>query len=78
MDTKQLANVLAATLAETDAEVPEGHLYAAVMGHTGLDQFQTCVDVLAKLGLIERKSGPCVKSTPKLRALVSAYKQEAR
>lgn len=74
---KTLANVIASTLAEVPADpigTPEGHIYAAVMGRFSLEEFQTALDVLAKVGLIERKAGPTIHATAKCRQVFAALK----
>lgn len=71
MKIKQLANAIAATLGTTDQEAPEGHVYAAVMGQFSLDEFQAAVAVLVSVGLLERRAGPCLVSTLKLRAIMA-------
>lgn len=48
--------VLAVEKAIRDAgEIPSGHLYAALMGHMTLDQYNTIISVLKKAGKIEEK-----------------------
>lgn len=48
--------VLAVEEAIRDAgEIPSGHLYAALMGHMTLDQYNTIISVLKKAGKIEEK-----------------------
>ncbi len=76
MDTKQLFNVLASTIGEIDdgMGIPEGHLYAGCMAHCDLSQFQTVIALMADLKLIERRAGPCVIRTEKLRAALAAAK----
>ena len=72
MDAKQLGNILASTLGDLPAgeEVPEGHLYAACMGHADLDTFQAAVGLLVAAGLVVRRPGPCLMATDRLREVL--------
>lgn len=36
--------------------VPAGHLYARMMGHMSLEQFNTCIDRLVSSGLVKRET----------------------
>lgn len=74
MNTRILANIIAETIGEVEAEIPEGILYAGVMAHCHLDQFQAIISTLHQVGLIERRAGPTVIATPKLRAIVAKAK----
>lgn len=58
---KSIQAMLMATIAIGDAihklgQIPEGHLYAQVMGKLTLDQFNMATETLIKQKLIQRKN----------------------
>jgi hypothetical protein len=64
---KQVLQYVAAiyeTIKETPDGAPGGILYAALMGHMSLAQFEGIMSVLIKAGLV-RKSGHCYFATAK-------------
>lgn len=73
INARALANLIAATLGETDQPIPEGHVYAAVMGRTDPDTFERAIAALIAVGLIERRAGPVLVSTEKCRAIVAKH-----
>lgn len=68
---KLLTNLILATAAEMPADdaigIPEGHIYAAVMGKFSIDEFTAAVDLGVKVGCLTRHPGPTIKGTEKLR-----------
>jgi len=78
MDVRNIANVIASTLAEDfpGEDIPEGHLYVPFMAY-GLDPFQAAVGVLVGAGLLERRPGPCLRTTKRLLDVVAGLKAKA-
>ena len=69
-DIRQLGNVLASALAESDEPTPEGMLYAALMCNgCDIHSFQAAVSLLLAAGLVERLPGPQLRATTKLREM---------
>jgi hypothetical protein len=81
---KLLTNLILAAVAEGETAagnhvsyglgIPEGHLYAAVMGRFSLDEFQAAVNLGVQVGCLTRHPGPVIKGTDKLRAAFASAK----
>jgi hypothetical protein len=41
--------------------IPDGHLYAQVMGHLSLEQYNGLINILIRAGLVERTPGHVLK-----------------
>jgi hypothetical protein len=65
LDLRKLANLLAETICETEGEIPEGVLYAGLMGVCSLDEFRMALGVITDVGLVERNPNFTVKRTEK-------------
>lgn len=55
----QMNNMISEILGEAIQElkrVPSGHLYARVMGHINIDQYNEAISILKDRGLVQEKS----------------------
>lgn len=64
---RTLCSLILVAVGESVDPVPEGHIYAVLMGHYSLDEFQTAVSVGVDVGCLTREPGPCLGATEKLR-----------
>jgi len=69
MNAQQLQTIAIAEAIQTLREVPAGHLYAHVMQHMSLDEFERVIAVLVRAGVVKRANhlltwtGPAVKES---------------
>ena len=52
---RRIADAVTAVVAETPHGAPSGHLYAVLMQHLTLDQFQSLMSVLVEAGRITKR-----------------------
>ena len=75
---KRWANAVAVALAETSDDVPEGHLYAALMtGGADIHDWGTIRSLLLRVGFVEALPGPCLRATTRLRDALRSAKGAA-
>ena len=60
----ELIKILADTIKESK-EIPNGHLYAAVMGSVSLDVYQSCIGILKRAGLVKETYNMLIWIEPK-------------
>jgi hypothetical protein len=59
---RRIADAVIAVIHETPDGAPGGHLYAALMQHMTIDQFETLMNVLVEAGRITKRGNcyyPC-------------------
>jgi hypothetical protein len=60
----ELIKILADTIKEAK-QIPNGHLYAAVMGVVNLDVYQSCIGILKRSGLVNETYNMLIWVEPK-------------
>jgi hypothetical protein len=77
--TRNEANVFLAvilgTVGETSGGVPSGHLYAALMGRMGLDDYENLIGLAKQAGLVVEARSHLLTLTPKGRDMVATIEK---
>ena len=74
---RQIMNAVLSTIGDSDVAVPEGYLYAGLLGKMGLSEFQAMIGFFIKAELVTRKPGPTIRPTRKLLDVVQGFKVAA-